>query len=394
MTQTTMQTNQLSVTLRLHEVALKGKNRPFFIRRLIANVRRALKGLGVTHVFSEGPMLGVSLKPQSDWEMVRERLCRVFGVVKFARVFRVPCSMEAIENVIEGELPRLHPQSFRITANRSNKQFPLTSVDINRRLGTFVQSRTGAKVDLSSADLNIRVDILHRMALIYFDTVVGAGGLPVGTGGKVVCLMSGGIDSPVAAYRMMRRGCRVTFVHFHSFPLVEGRSREKARELTELLTHYQYDSRLYMVPFANLQREIVLTVPGAYRIVLYRRFMMRIGQVLAQREGALALVTGDSLGQVGSQTLENLATIEESVELPVLRPLVGMDKNEIIEQAKGLGSYETSILPDEDCCSLFVPAHPATRMTVDQVHTLEGNLNIDAMVQQACDASEVHEFNL
>lgn len=389
-----MQIKQLSVTLRLHEVALKGKNRPFFIRRLKANVRRALKELGVTHVFSEGPMLGVSLKSHSDWEMVRDRLSRVFGVVKFARVFRVPCSMEAIENVIEGELPRFHPQSFRITANRSNKQFPMTSVDINRRLGTFVQSRTGAKVDLSSADLNIRVDILHRMALIYFDSVEGAGGLPVGTGGKVVCLMSGGIDSPVAAYRMMRRGCRVTFVHFHSFPLVEGRSREKARELTELLTHYQYDSRLYMVPFADLQREIVLTVPGAYRVVLYRRFMMRIGQVLAQREGALALVTGDSLGQVGSQTLENLATIEESVELPVLRPLVGMDKHEIIEQAKGLGSYETSILPDEDCCTLFVPAHPATRMTVDQAHTLEGNLNIDAMVQKACDAAEVHEFNI
>ena len=393
MTQTRQRT-QRHVTLRFHEIALKGKNRPFFINALVVNVRRAVQGLDVPRVYNGPLMVGLTLGPAADWNAVKERLGRVFGVVKFALAYKLPASLGEIEEVIGAEVRERCFESFRISANRADKRFPLTSMDINRRLGAFVQQRATARVDLGRPELTIHVDILPREALVYFEEVPGPGGLPVGTGGKVACLLSGGIDSPVAAYRMMKRGCRVVFVHFHSFPLVEGRSREKAQELTQLLTRYQYDSRLYLVPFADLQKQVVLTVPGPYRVVAYRRFMARIGQSIAEREHAAALVTGESLGQVSSQTLENMVTIESAVTMPMLRPLVGMDKQEIVSQSRAIGTYDVSILPDEDCCSLFVPKHPATRTTIKELEALERQLDALALVQQAVDHAEVRDFSL
>jgi thiamine biosynthesis protein ThiI len=207
-------------------------------------------------------------------------------------------------------------------------------------------------------------------------------------------LMSGGIDSPVATWRMLRRGCRATLIHFHSFPLVEGRSREKAKELAEILNRYQYDTRLYLVPFADVQRTLILTVPGPLRIVAYRRFMVRIAEEIARREGARALVTGESLGQVGSQTLQNIATVGDVAKMPILRPLVGMDKQEIIEQAQAIDTFETSILPDEDCCTLFVPKSPSTAVRRDQIEAYEAELDVETMVREAADAAELSEYHM
>jgi thiamine biosynthesis protein ThiI len=208
----------------------------------------------------------------------------------------------------------------------------------------------------------------------------------------VVCLLSGGIDSPVAAWRMMRRGCRVTFVHFHSYPVLSRASQEKARELVGLLTRYQYDSRLLLVPFASLQQQVILTVPPPLRVVLYRRLMMRIAEAIARRHRARALVTGEVVGQVASQTLENLNRINEVVSLPVLRPLVGMDKDEITAEAQRLGTYPVSIIPDQDCCTLFTPRHPATSARRRDVELAEASLPLQEMIDQAVAAAVVEEF--
>ncbi|MFQ5896523.1 MAG: tRNA sulfurtransferase, partial [Nitrospinota bacterium] len=226
-------------------------------------------------------------------------------------------------------------------------------------------------------------------ALLYTEKLPGPGGLPVGVSGRVVCLMSGGIDSPVAAYRMMKRGCQAVLVHFHSVPYLSRASVEKASELAALLNRYQGRTALYLVPLGELQREVVLATPPPPRVVLYRRFMARIGEAIAARERAGAIVTGESLGQVASQTLSNLATIEGAVELPILRPLIGMDKLEIIRQAEAVGTYEVSIEPDQDCCTLFTPKHPAVRTTPEELRALEERLDVEGMVERALAGAEL-----
>jgi thiamine biosynthesis protein ThiI len=247
-------------------------------------------------------------------------------------------------------------------------------------------------VDLTRPELTVFVEILPGEAYVYFEKVPGPGGLPVGIGGRVVVLLSGGIDSPVAAYRVMKRGCPVTFVHFHSYPFVEKTSQEKADALAAHLTQFQYASRLYVVPFGEIQREVVLSVPPPYRVVVYRRLMARIAEQVAQKEGALALATGESLGQVASQTLENLVVIEEAVRLPILRPLIGMDKEEIAAAARAIGTFETSIIPDQDCCTLFTPKHPVVRSTVEEIRRVEGRLDLSALVAGGLARAAVQEY--
>ena len=381
------------VLVRFHEVALKGKNRPIFINALVENTRRATAGMGVNRVWAGRMMVRLSLAPEADWDAVRERLGRVFGAVKFYLAYRSPPTYEAIERLVSAVTAECSFDSFRISARRPDKRFPLSSMEMNVRLGTKVKERSGARVDLSHPALEVHVEVLADDAFVYLNEEPGAGGLPVGTGGRVAVLMSGGIDSPVAAWRMMRRGCRAVLVHFHSFPLVEGRSREKARELGEMLNVYQYDTRLYLVPFAELQKRVILSVPGPLRIVVYRRFMVRIAEAIARRERAKALVTGESLGQVSSQTLENIATIDQVAHMPILRPLVGMDKQEIMDQARAIGTYDVSILPDEDCCSLFVPKSPATKTVVREVEACEAELDVDALVEQAVAGAELAEYH-
>jgi thiamine biosynthesis protein ThiI len=259
-------------------------------------------------------------------------------------------------------------------------------------VGALVKEATGARVDLTSPEMIVYVEILPREALFYFEKFKGVQGVPVGTAGRVTSLMSGGIDSPVAAYRMMKRGCRVDFVHFHGAPFLSRASQQKVKDILDLLTRYQYQSRLYLVAFGNLQRQIMLAAPAPLRVILYRRFMMRIASILAKHRRARALVTGESLGQVASQTLENLAVIEEAADLPVLRPLIGMDKSEITSQSLAIGTYEISILPDQDCCQLFIPAHPATRSRLNEVVAAERQLDVERLVQTAIEETEEARF--
>jgi thiamine biosynthesis protein ThiI len=248
-------------------------------------------------------------------------------------------------------------------------------------------------VDLSHPDLTLYVELLTGEAHFAVEKCLGPGGMPVGVSGKVACLISGGIDSPVAAHRMMKRGCTATFVHFSGRPLVSRASEEKVREIVSLLTAYQYASRLYVVPFGEIQREIITATPEPFRVVLYRRMMVRIAEELARREGCWALVTGDSLGQVASQTPENLTVVSETAELPILRPLIGMDKVEITAEAQRIGTFDISIEPDQDCCKLFVPAHPSTKTRLDDIRKIERGLDVTGLMKQGVDKAELSEFS-
>ena len=376
-----------------HEIALKGKNRSFFLRQLEANILLATRDLDCGPLKRLAGRLFLTMHAETSWEVLRQRMSRVFGIANFAPAFMMAPNLELLAQRIEEEVSSRSFRSFRVAARRAFKTFPQTSQEINEIIGARVQRICGARVDLTNPELTIYIEILPAEAFVYFDKLLGPGGLPVGTSGTVACLLSGGIDSPVAAYRMMKRGCRVVFVHFHSQPFADRTSQEKAIELVRLLTRCQFASRLYLVPFGELQQEVVSHVTGRMRIVVYRRLMLRIAEQIAHKEGAQALVTGESLGQVASQTIENIATIEQASTLPILRPLIGMDKDEITQQAQQIGSYEVSVIPDQDCCSMFLPRQVATHTTHREVELAERPLDLPRLVAQAHSAAHSLELS-
>jgi thiamine biosynthesis protein ThiI len=375
-----------------HEIALKARNRPLFVRQLISNLKRATADLPVRRIRNLTGRVMLELSEESSAGAVVDRVRRVFGVANCAPAFRSPLTLEAVQETAEKALTGRSFETFRVTARRADKTFPLTSQQVNEVLGDFVRKRFPVKVDLKNPELTLFVQILPKEAFVHLEKVPGPGGLPVGVAGRVIALVSGGIDSPVAAYRMMRRGCPVVFVHFHGAPFLDRRTQEKTREIVKLLTRFQYTSRLYLVAFGEIQQEVVVNVPAPYRVLVYRRLMARIAEHLAGLEGAGAIVTGESLGQVASQTLENLTVIEEAVKLPIFRPLIGMDKEEITEGAKGIGTYEISVQPDQDCCTLFVPRHPATRATMEQMGRAELGLDSDRLVKIGVERAELETF--
>jgi len=381
-----------SIVIHYNEIALKGRNRPYFTARLVRNLREATSDAGVTFVRVLNGRFEVELSPDADIDVVRDRISRVFGVGNFARAGRTGVDLDALGAAIIEGLKGRDAASFRIAARRADKRHAMTSVDIERRLGAMVQAATGWKVDLSHPELRINVEMLGDETLYSFGKEKGAGGLPTGVSGRVACLLSGGIDSPVAAWRMMRRGCRVHFIHFHSYPVLSRASQEKAVELARLLTTWQLRSRLHLVGFAGIQQKALMTVEPSLRVVVYRRLMLRIADQIGRRSRAQALVTGEVIGQVASQTLENMAVIGAASTLPVLRPLVGMDKEEIVDAAKALGSFPISIIPDQDCCTLFTPKHPATRATLAAVEEAERALDAGALIDEAIAGAEVRDF--
>src|SRR3954466_360929 len=382
-----------SIVVHYQEIALKGNNRPWFIARLVRNLRLATSDLGVREVRVLMGRIEVLLDGDAAWPAVRDRLRRVFGVANFAQAGRAPLDVDAIASAILNDLIGIaDPRTFRVSARRADKRFPLTSPQIEREVGGRIKEARGWTVDLDDPEFTIHVEALSHDAFYSFGKERGAGGLPIGASGRVACLLSGGIDSPVAAWRMMRRGCRVLFVHFHSYPILSRASQEKARELAQSLARFQFRSRIFMVPFGEIQQRVVLAVAPPLRVVIYRRLMMRIAERIAMANRAHALVTGEVVGQVASQTLENMATIGDVVTLPVLRPLVGMDKEEITAEAIRLGTYPISIIPDQDCCTLFTPRHPATKARRSDVERAEEGLPIDEIVQQAAAAASVELF--
>lgn len=379
--------------VRYHEIALKRGNRRYFVEHLKRNIGAALKGLGLKEIKSVSSRLLLVFNNDVSSEEVEARLRGVFGIANFSLVDRVDNDVDVLGSRVLKALEGKSFASFRIETKRSDKRFPLSSYEINCQLGALVQQKFGARVDLSHPEVTVSVEMLPQHAFVSFERLAGPGGLPVGVTGRVVSLISGGIDSPVAAYRIMQRGCRVIYVHFHSSPFLDKSSQEKVRELVGILTRHQFVSRLYLVPFGEIQRQIVASVLRPLRVVLYRRMMLRIASLLAKKERAQALVTGESLAQVASQTLGNLTVIEAAAQLPVLRPLIGMDKQEIVDQAIRIKTFETSARPDQDCCQLFMPRHPAIDARLGEVQEAEQNLDIEELTRFGTEGAELERFH-
>jgi tRNA uracil 4-sulfurtransferase len=376
-----------SIIVHYHEINLKGNNRGWFENHLHQHAAALLKELPHSYIQRFSGRLVIGLDENSPAEEIARRLAMVYGIANLAVTREVNAEMESIKAGLAELASTASFKSFKIDARRGTKDFPLNSQQLNQQLGSYLQDLSATAVRMENPDATFFVEIVGNRAFLYLHKIPGAGGLPTGTGGKALCLLSGGIDSPVAAFRMMRRGCRVAFIHFHSFPHTTLESQDKVRRLVQILSRYQLESRLYLAPFAELQREIVAYAPPPLRVVLYRRFMLRIAEAIAEKEKAGALVTGDSLGQVASQTMENIRTISAVVALPVFRPLIGSDKEEIIHTARTIGTYETSIQADQDCCSLFIPPHPETKSSLKQAEKAEANLDITRLIQASLTAS-------
>ncbi len=369
------------------EIALKGGNRPAFENRLVRNLKRALGDS--TQVRKDFGRLIVDIPNGGDPADLQARAARVFGVVSVDRGVRVEWGERKMAEAARSLLPEPGGRTVAVDTRRADKRFPETSLEVNRRLGS-VLVRGGWRVNLDSPEVTLRVELASGEALLSADRLRGPGGLPVGVAGRVVALLSGGIDSPVASWLAMKRGCEVVLAHFHNETL--ERDPGKAREIARVLAGYQGPTTLYTVPFADAQRRIIADCPSRLRMVLYRRLMARVAERIAARERARALVTGDNLGQVASQTLENLAVLDRAVSLPVLRPLLTYDKEETVQVAKRIGTYGLSIQPYGDCCSFLVAKHPETRADPARVEAIEGASDPAAQVEACLEKASRETF--
>ncbi len=386
------------VLLKLGEVVLKGKNRQQFERLLHDNIRRAVRDLGVgIRVWQREGVIVLrvadsgqgELAAESAVDVIAERMRAVMGLARICRAVRVAKDPEAaIAAAVE--LTAGRPGSFAVRARRRDKRFPLTSSELAVLIGRRIQQEHGYPVNLTAPDLTVYIEVDQHEVFVFTDGMPGQGGLPVGMSGRALVLMSGGIDSPVAAYRMMRRGLRCNFLHFSGMPLTGPESVYKAYGLVRQLDQFQRDSRLFVVAFGNAQRQLASSGAGRLQIVAQRRLMLKTAEALARKLRAAALVTGDSLGQVSSQTLTNITALDDAAELPILRPLIGLDKSEIIAEARRINTLSISELPDQDCCSLLTPRQVETRARIEDLRRIEARLAADDLAEQLAAAAQEH----
>ncbi len=375
-----------------HEIGLKGKNRGRFERRLMININRALKDVPCGKLERLSGRMMLALTSESPIDVIRERLSTVFGIANFSEAVVAKRNIEAIRETAWILAQKADFQSFKIVTRRGDKTFPLNSDQINRDVGKHIQTLSGARVLMDNPDLICFIEIAPQRIFIYAEKIPAPGGLPVGSNERAVSLLSSGIDSPVASYKIMKRGVKLTYVHFHSQPYTNRNSQRNTEDLVRLLTRHQYVSDLYLVPFVEIQRHIMTQAPASYRVILYRRAMLRIAEAIAEKVDAQALVTGENVGQVASQTLSNMRAIEEVTPLPILRPLAGDNKEEIINEARRIGTYQISIEPYEDCCSVFVPKHPETRANLEKVREIESTLDLAPLIAQTLEQTERKTF--
>jgi thiamine biosynthesis protein ThiI len=381
------------ILIRYGEIHLKGQNRPYFERMLLDNIKKALKGYeGLKVIRAQGRYY---IENMGDNPQILNRMSKVFGVTSFSPALKVKKDMDSIRRAAEIVLKEAMLEegtdelTFKVESRRSDKRFPLNSMELSRGMGAhLLQKYPETKVDVHNPRVRVYIEV-REWAYVYHRIIPGAGGMPVGSNGKSVLLLSGGIDSPVSGWMIAKRGVELVAVYFHSFPYTSDRSKEKVIELCRILEQYCGSIKLYVVPFTQIQQELYQKCPDSQLTILMRRFMMRIGERVALHEGAGAIITGESLGQVASQTLESLAATDDVISMPVLRPLIGMDKIEIIDLAKKIGTYETSILPYEDCCTIFVPKHPVTRPKLDRVRDAEKLVEGNKLIHEAIENIEV-----
>lgn len=379
--------NNEMLLLKLGEVVLKGQNRRSFEDRLVTNVRRRLKKCGSFQVYvRQSTIYAEPVNDGCDMEAAYAAVRQVFGVVSVARAVpcekTVPAIVETAKDYLAEAFARA--KSFKVESKRADKNYPMNSIQVSQAVGgDLAELFPDVAVDVHHPDLTVYVEIREKYAYVHAPAVPGAGGLPVGMGGHAVSLLSGGLDSPVSSWMMARRGVELEMVHFVSPPYTSQQAQDKVLELGQLLTAWCGRMLVHIVPFTEIQEEIRRKCPEEYFTLIMRRFMMRLAEAVARRAGARALITGESLGQVASQTMMALAATDDVAGMPVLRPLIGMDKVEIIRMAREIGTYETSILPYEDCCTVFTPRHPATRPSLEEVRRAESALDVEGLVARA-----------
>jgi len=375
-----------------NEIALKGKNRNFFEKILLENIKLKIeRNISLDSIEYIKRISGrIIIKPKEG--ILEEQFCflnSIFGITGFSFAQEFDQDMDKLKEACWNILEKREFDSFRITASRSEKNFFLTSNEINIEIGAFIVEKKCKKVDLKNPDVECFIELVNNRAFVYMEKRAGVGGLPVGASGRALVLMSGGIDSPVAAYFALKRGVAVDYIHFHSLPYTSAASNEKVIDLVGELKRFQNKSKIFMVPLAPFQKEVLMHCPEKLRIILYRRMMLRIAEKIARNNKYLALYTGESVAQVASQTLENIFVIGDVVKIPILRPLIGFDKEDIIKKAQEIGTYEISILPHDDCCTRFMPKHPETRGKIGEIYQAEDNLNVDKLIEEALANIEV-----
>ncbi len=380
------------ILVRYAEIHLKGLNRPFFERLLVGRIKQALNPVHASVEREQGRIFVYGI-PEDQIAECTDRLCRVFGIHSVSVACCVEKSWEAIRDAAIREVryaaETAECLTFKCFARRSDKRFPMTSEQICRELGhELLEAYPNLKVDVHHPALPVTVEIRQNNAFVFTGEVLGAGGMPVGSNGKAMLLISGGIDSPVAGYMIAKRGVMLDAVHFYSYPYTSERARDKVIELAKIVSRYAGRIRLYLVPFTEIQMTIYDRCPSSETTVLMRRLMMKIAERIAASSGSQALITGESIGQVASQTIESLCVTDDAVSMPVFRPLIGFDKEEIVEKAERIGTFETSILPYEDCCTVFVPKHPVTKPKLDKLRESEALVDFEPMIQKAISETE------
>lgn len=383
--------------VRCGEVALKGMNKPYFERVLVERIKKNLKNIKDNRVSRKEGLIFVRVPLESDTNEVIAEISKVFGVSSVSPALEVESDLDSIgskavefmNSMIENE----GVKTFKVEAKRADKSFPIKSPEIAAKIGAYVLKGCGTlKVDVHEPDCHLFVDLRVDKTYIYTKKIKGLGGLPLGTNGKGMVLLSGGIDSPVAAWMMAKRGMVIDAVHFHSYPYTSPRAQQKVEELAEIISSYCGKINMTVINLLPIQEEIVSNCPEDETTILVRRFMMRIAEKIALKQNDLMLITGENLGQVASQTAEALVVTDQSVELPVMRPLIGMDKVEIMDMARRIGTYEKSIEPYEDCCTVFLPKHPVTKPKLERILNSESRLDVDRLVEMAVNSAEKIEI--
>ena len=382
--------------VRCGEVALKGMNKPYFERMLAERIHKRLKaaGYGKASVKRHEGLIFVRFDREWDTLQLAGEISKVFGVASISPAVESESNMEAIGveavSFMEKLCEERRVRTFKVEAKRADKQFPIKSPDIARQIGGYVlKGLKVLKVDVHNPDVRLFVDVRHDRSYIYADKIAGFGGLPLGTNGKGLVLLSGGIDSPVAAWMMAKRGMMIEAVHFHSYPYTSPRAQEKVEDLAKIVASYCGSFKMHVINILPIQEQIVKNCPEAETTIHVRRFMMRIAEKIAERNSAMMLITGENLGQVASQTAEALVVTDNCVNMPVMRPLIAMDKIDIIAKAQEIGTFETSIEPYEDCCTVFLPKHPTTKPQLDKIEISDSKLDIDALVESAIAEEEI-----
>ncbi len=380
--------------VRCGEVALKGMNKPYFERMLVDRIRKNLKAFDEVDVRRQEGLIFVRADKKHDKETLIRQISKVFGVASISPAVEAPSNLDAIgEEAVQYMLELIETKgikTFKVEAKRADKNFPVKSPDIGRIIGAKVLIGCKVlKVDVHNPDVHLFVDVRHDKSYIYQQKIAGFGGLPLGTNGKGMVLLSGGIDSPVAAWMMAKRGMVIEAVHFHSYPYTSQRAQEKVEDLARIVASYCGNFKMHVINLLPIQEQIVQNCPEEETTILVRRFMMRIAEKIAERNKAMMLITGENLGQVASQTAEALVVTDACVKMPVMRPLIAMDKVDIMDKAEEIGTFETSIQPYEDCCTVFLPKHPTTTPKLERILESESHLDVEELVAAAVASAAV-----